>query len=210
MKKIILIRHAESEANVGDKIFPHDNIIKITENGKRQAEVLMEILDRPDKIIVSKFIRTIETAEPTINKFPESQVHVWLDTHEFNHMSFATTSSFAEKQSFEEMHSKYWDKLDPSEKDMEGESFKEFVDRVNVVILKLKKIDEGINYIFTHAYFIKMFYLMAENFADFNIREKTEELYLEIMREFINKKKEFKVKNTQILDVTELVEKYGQ
>ena len=210
MKKIILIRHAESEANLGDKILPHDNIIKITENGKKQAEDLREILDKPDRIIVSKFIRTLETAEPTINKFPDSEVHLWLDTHEFNHMSNMTTSLLTEVKEYKELHDRYWERLDPNEKNGEGESFKEFIDRVNGVILKFKKIPDGVNYFFTHAYFIKMFYLLCEKYSDFNGREKTTDLYSEIMKDFVIKKSEFKVANTQVLDVTELVEKYSE
>ena len=59
MKKIILIRHAESESNVGG-VFEHTHTIKITENGKQQAKELAEILDKPNKIFVSKYIRTIQ------------------------------------------------------------------------------------------------------------------------------------------------------
>lgn len=44
-KKIFLIRHAESEANVGG-VFEHKHTIKITENGKQQSEDLAEILSK--------------------------------------------------------------------------------------------------------------------------------------------------------------------
>ena len=60
MKKILLIRHAESEANAGG-IFVYTHIVKITETGKKQAEKLKDVLDKPDRIIVSKYIRTIES-----------------------------------------------------------------------------------------------------------------------------------------------------
>ena len=39
MKKIVLIRHAESESNIGG-VYEHQNVVKITENGKKQAESL--------------------------------------------------------------------------------------------------------------------------------------------------------------------------
>jgi len=82
MKKILIIRYAESESNIC-KMLEHQNIVKITNNGQKQAEDLSGVLTKPDKIICSKYIRIFETVEPLINKYPDSEVHTWVETHEF-------------------------------------------------------------------------------------------------------------------------------
>lgn len=209
MKKIVLIRHAESEANVGDKILPHDNIIKITQNGKKQSEELVEVLEKPDRIILSKFIRTIETAEPTIKKYPETEVHLWLEVHEFDPAD-NTVLDFPSFQDFKVRYDLYWQKLDPDYKDAEHvESFREFVIRINKAILKAKNIPDGINYVFTHGWCIKMFYVLLRDFVDYNkVSNSDPEIYKKIMTRFVAFDKEFKSKNTGQYDISELVENY--
>ena len=209
MKKIILIRHAESESNVGG-VFEHTHTIKITENGKQQANELAEILDKPDKIIVSKYIRTIETAEPLINKFPETEVHLWMDTHEFHYIDRVKYRNITTEQR-DEMSKEYWRKQDPLYRDAENvESFADLVNRVNNVAIKLKKIPDGLNYIFSHGLFMRVLFLVLNNFPDLNQRKNDEGIYLEIMRKFeeFYHNSEISFKNTTRIDITELVENY--
>jgi broad specificity phosphatase PhoE len=214
MKKIILIRHAESQANVQKELFRYSNIIKITENGRQQAKDLVEVLEKPDRVILSKYIRTQETAHPLIEKLEKENhnfdTHLWLDTHEFENVCgervFATMKTHEE---FMHADMEYWGKQDPMCKESEHtESFKEFIDRVNGVYLKLKKIPDGLNYIFTHGWFIKLFLLMGNEYNNFNTLEKDDDLYQKIMNRFLTFDKDFKTKNTGQYDVSELVEKY--
>lgn len=68
-KKVVLIRHGESEANVG---LPTSDpaSIPLTEKGRQQAEQIAEKLTiTPDLIIVSPYLRARQTAEPTIKHF---------------------------------------------------------------------------------------------------------------------------------------------
>ena len=68
-KQILLIRHAESCANVGLKTSTPAEI-PLTENGHEQARELAErIIEVPEIIITSPFIRTLQTAEPLLKKF---------------------------------------------------------------------------------------------------------------------------------------------
>lgn len=210
MKKVFLIRHAESEANVSKTVFPYDNIIKLTENGKKQAKDLCEVIEKPDRIFVSKFIRTIETAEPIIEKYPEALVHLWIDTHEFDPIH-DTRNFQGTFDDFKIQYNFFWEKGDPFYKDKEhAESFAEFTDRLSRVILKLKKIPDGVNYVFTHGWFIKMFYMMTSEFKDFEKTGKDISTYKKIFDRFIAFDQEFKTKNTGIYEVTDLVEKYAQ
>jgi broad specificity phosphatase PhoE len=208
MQKIILIRHAESEANVGE-VIEHKNIVRITEKGKKQAEDLAEILDEPNRIIVSKFIRTIETAEPTIKKFPNAETHLWIDTHEFHYIDPVKFRTIT-KEERDNMVKEYWRKQDPFYRDAESvETFEEMVLRVHNVLKKLKTLS-GINYIFTHGIIIRTMYILLENFPEFEKMEKTKELYVEIMSIFDKLTKEHipPVDNTARFDITHSLEKY--
>lgn len=203
MKKIFLIRHAESEANVGGTFHEHKHTIKITEEGKRQAQELKEILEKPDRVIVSKFIRTIETAEPLINKFPETEVHMWLDAHEFEWISCAEEVC-AERDKMRESTFNYFTNSDPFvRKENTEESFKEFADRIYKLTLKIGKISEGVNYIFTHGFVIKMILLILNK----KIKIEGDDFdYKKFMQDFGQFNFEFKTKNTGVYDITSLVE----
>jgi broad specificity phosphatase PhoE len=208
MRKVILIRHAESEANAG-KVFPNSNINPLTENGKKQAEELREILDKPDKIFISKYIRTIETAEPTINKYPDVDVHLWVDLHEFSYIDARNLPDMKLEHLLERV-SWYWDKCDPEYRDgPTKETFLEFTNRANGLLLKMKSL-EKVNYLFTHGDLVKMLHLLLLEFPDFNSRKDEPGLLLKIMERFKSDKwHEFKMKNTEIIDITEILERYN-
>ena len=111
MNKVFLIRHAESESNIG-KVFVHQNTIKITQKGKQQAADLLEVLEKPNKIICSKYIRTVETAEPLMEKFPESEIHLWIDSHEFQPLDSKRNDGITTEQR-NNNNKLYWLRLDP-------------------------------------------------------------------------------------------------
>lgn len=199
-KKIFLIRHAESEANVGIPQKYVHNIV-ITENGRQQASDLAESLERPDRIIVSKFIRTIETAEPTINKFPDSEVHLWMETHEFEPLAVIKDMALEDQRA---KYDEYWLSLDSDYKiSKEVESFKEFTDRMMVLRKKISSLPEGLHYIFTHGYVLRMFMLMMSNPEVFLDQRSLD--YNNIMSEFAEFNKNFKSKNTGVYDISSLL-----
>ena len=71
MKKVWLIRHGESAANAGLPTTDPASV-PLTDKGCKQAEsVLGYFKDRPtpDVVVVSKYIRTHQTAEPTLKHF---------------------------------------------------------------------------------------------------------------------------------------------
>lgn len=223
MKKIFLIRHAESESNAGG-IYEHNYLVKITEKGKQQAKDLVEILSakkeisKPNKIIVSKYIRTQETAEPLIQKLQKEkhkhEVHLWLDVHEFDYLDRGPFLN-KPKEEFEKHAKEYWSKADPFVRFLpERETFQEFVDRVHGTILKMQKLDKT-NYIFTHGHFIALFGYLTKFFTakTFKKQKSQKDFYKKIMshlHELYNSGDYLQAKNTEIIDVTRLVEKYNK
>lgn len=208
MNKVFLIRHAQSESNAGS-VFEHQNIIKITDNGKKQAEELLEVTEKPDRIICSKYIRTIETAEPMMTKFPESEIHLWIDIEEFQPIDSKRNLGITKEQN-QENHRQYWLKMDPFYNDGgNAESFKDFVVRVNLAILKMKQL-QGVNYIFTHNNFIRCVMTLLTYFKDFNSAVKSPDLYLKIMEKSVETYKSGKlnIKNAEIFDLSELIKGY--
>lgn len=208
MNKIFIIRHAESESNAGI-VFEHQNIIKITNNGRKQAEDLLQVLEKPDKIICSKYIRTIETAEPLMNKFPESEIHLWIDVYEFQPLNSEKYKGITKEQR-DELVRQYWLKMSPFYNDGgNAESFKDFVERVNVCILRMKNLT-GINYIFTHSNFIRCVVVLISFFREYNTLDKNPDLYLKIMKKFTKTYHSGKldIKNAEIFNISDLLSDY--
>ncbi len=215
MKKIILIRHAESEGNLG-QYFEDSHIIMLSNEGKKQSQELIEILEKPDRIFVSKFLRTQQTAEPLIRKLQlekhPHEVHLWFDVHEFEPHDPKGTLGLNQEDRMN-YYLAYWDKLDPNFKYLPGyESFFELMNRILGVLKKLKEIPNGINYVFTHGIVIKIILFVLNEYPNIESlkKESSSEFYFEIMKKFREFNIEFKTKNAGQYDVTELVEKYGK
>lgn len=206
MRKIILIRHAESVANTGDLIL-HKNIIRLSKNGYRDSIEFSKNISRIDRIILSKYIRTIETAEPIYKKFPKSEVHLWYDLHEFDYVNPESLIYLSvEHRKLTEQN--YWDRLDPFVRDSpERENFKEFVDRVIKIIEKLQKINEGVNYVFTHGMIIKLIMvLLSENIRSLS-RNQNDDFYKKIMKKFVDfeMSTNINIKNLFEIEITEIL-----
>lgn len=82
---ILLIRHAESIANINHRSDCHASI-ELSESGKQQAQRLCEELPAIDHIIISKYLRTYQTAEPMLQKY-ELEAEIDPNIHEFSYLS---------------------------------------------------------------------------------------------------------------------------
>jgi hypothetical protein len=73
----IFIRHGQSTGNAG--IPCHDlALLELTELGHKQArEVAASWTETPSLIVTSPYLRTHQTAAPTIERFPNVPVEVW-------------------------------------------------------------------------------------------------------------------------------------
>jgi probable phosphoglycerate mutase len=154
MRTIWLIRHAESRGNAGEVTdLPHS--IALTELGHRQAVELADQLPQaPGLIVVSRYRRTVETARPTMQRFPKTPVVEW-PIHEFTFLATdhyrGTTQEHRRAPALA-----FWDRREPQHCDGEGaESFNEFMGRIRDCLDRLRNSSEGFIAVFTHGYVMK-------------------------------------------------------
>lgn len=153
MKKIYIIRHAESASNAGEKTDDHHSI-PLTAKGRTQAQELAETLAiKPDLIVISPYSRTRETAMPFIAKHADVPVETW-DVHEFTYLEPALYNGTTKYERdtpariyWEESHITY--KAHP-----ESESFYEFTKRIEQFLQNLQARKEETIIIFSHGRFI--------------------------------------------------------
>lgn len=153
MKNIWLIRHCESESNSGEKTqYPGSSII--TEKGQSQAKYISSyIQNKPDLIVHSPYIRTLQSAQSLINKYPETPVKEW-PVQEFVYLadkSYLNTTQSERKLEVKQ----YWAKCNPAFKaDDNAESFNEFINRMEAIVEKLIYRNDHM-IIFTHGHVMR-------------------------------------------------------
>jgi broad specificity phosphatase PhoE len=156
MATVWLIRHGESEANSG---LPTDDQvnIKLTEKGHQQArQIAVYIEQQPSLIVTSPFLRTKQTAQPSIERFA-STPHTEWQVQEFNYLATARRKNTTLAQRIP-MADEYWQRCDPFYVDGDGaESFAEMVSRVNNLKKQIQNLDEGFVVVFTHGMFMRAF-----------------------------------------------------
>jgi probable phosphoglycerate mutase len=128
-QKILLIRHGQSDANRG-LIAESVPSTGITELGRRQAEAIAaSFTSPPDKVIVSSFKRSRETAAPTLDRFPTTPVEEW-PVHEFTYLAPPTPAHPTPKMHRDRVD-EYWNAGRPYRGCGKGaESFAQFIDRI--------------------------------------------------------------------------------
>jgi len=212
--KIFFVRHAETEANAGIG-YDHPQHIKLTEKGHVDAKKLAKKIKSPSKIIVSKYFRTLQTAQPLMEKHVDVVVQVLPHIHEFTYLSPA--KFIGENIDKKKFVREYWEKMNPYYKDGDiAESYANFAHRIHKSILQIKKLKgTGDVYIFTHGLFIKTFLLLNSEFpklfkTEYKNKSEEKKAMLKFMHNFYTmqfKDKE-KVKNCEIVDVTDIISKY--
>ena len=153
-KNVWLIRHAESEGNAG-LVTSQPDTIPLTKKGIEQALRLADSFTRePALIVTSPFIRTLQSAEPTIGRFPAVRQEQW-QVQEFTHLSPARyrDTTAADRKPFVQA---YWSKCDPDYVDGEGaESFADFIRRVEQAIEELWSCQSDFVAVFGHGLFMR-------------------------------------------------------
>ncbi|MEQ8676045.1 MAG: phosphoglycerate mutase family protein [Aggregatilineales bacterium] len=159
MNEFWLIRHGESEGNIGGRTATPDGIT-LTSNGHSQArhtaDQIATLPTPPVLIVHSPYLRTRQTALPLIEQYPQVPVEVW-EIHEFTFLSpteFANTT-IAERRPAARA---YWERANPHEVQGEGaESFAAFIARASAVHDRLKHTDTALRQrtiIYSHETFI--------------------------------------------------------
>lgn len=155
---LYLVRHAESTANAGEKTTLMDTHLTI--RGRIASEAFSPPMV-PQVIATTKYIRTLESAMPTMRRFPKAK-HIITDLHEFTYLSNpeCVPSTVEERK---ERVDAYWERADPHYVDgPDVESFAMFMNRVasEIFILKMTEVP---TIVFTHGLVIKAFLWMSCN-----------------------------------------------
>jgi broad specificity phosphatase PhoE len=153
--RAIFVRHGQSTGNAG--IPCNDlSLLELTELGREQAHQIAKSWTEPPSLIVtSPYLRTQQTAEPTINRFREVPVEVW-PIQEFTYLQplrWNGTRSIERR-----LHvGAYWQTADPEYCDGPGaESFATLLRRTEAALSRLEALsDDALVYVFSHGQFMQ-------------------------------------------------------
>lgn len=153
--RAIFIRHGQSTGNAGMPC--HDlATIELTEKGWNQArQVAADWTETPLLIVTSPFLRTQQTAAPTIGRFPDVPVEVW-PIEEFTYLQPARWNGTLAADRAPHLV-RYWGDADPAYCDGEGaESFGALLRRAEAALGRLAALPSpGPVYVFSHGQFIQ-------------------------------------------------------
>jgi broad specificity phosphatase PhoE len=163
MKRVWLIRHAQSEANKG---LPTDDPaqIALTRLGESQAQAIADsLIETPSLIVTSPYLRTKQTAAPTLMRLSTVPHEEW-PVHEFTFLdpSRCVGTTPAQRRP---MVAAYWERADPFYSDGPGaESFADFMGRITGTLTRLKTEGQPFTLIFGHGLFIRslLWYIVAD------------------------------------------------
>lgn len=203
MKKYLIVRHAESLSNAGEKTDSHDTI-PLTEKGRQQAIELAETLNiTPELIVISSYSRTHETAAPFIAKHPDVPVEIW-DVHEFTYLDGKVFNGTTKEERSEAVMD-YWENKDIDWQASEtAESFSSLLRRIERFVEKLKSRKEKTIVVFAHGRFIQNLKLYLREAKKHNIQKLTPEMIQSLKREqfeHIRDKTEIPIKNTSVHEI---------
>ncbi len=154
MRTVWLIRHAESIGNAGQPT-EQTATMPLSDLGRRQASALAGAFpSAPDLIVTSKYLRTQETAQPLLDRFPQSTVEQW-NIHEFTFLAEEHYRGTREDDRVAAVRA-YWANCVPDYHDGSGaESFANFMGRVDALKQRISQVGQGFTAIFCHGYVIK-------------------------------------------------------
>jgi len=154
MRTVWFIRHGESEGNAGLPTTDPASI-RLTKKGLEQAQNIAAMFEQPPSLIVtSSYIRTKQTAWPTMMCFPETPQEEW-PVHEFTYLPL-TSKQRSTVQQRRPLVQQFWHRNDPFYVAGEGaESFVQFMQRVQVVVDRISKQENGFIAVFSHEQFIR-------------------------------------------------------
>jgi broad specificity phosphatase PhoE len=149
--RLFIVRHAQSAANAGHRT-REPATIPITDTGTRQAQCVADLIsERPSVIAFSRYVRTIQTGGPLLQRYPGVSVEQWR-VEEFTYLDTRACAgtTYAERKA---RRDEYWTRCDPFWVDGFGcECFADFIARVGKFqrALGLRDADETV-VVFTHG-----------------------------------------------------------
>jgi 2,3-bisphosphoglycerate-dependent phosphoglycerate mutase len=156
MLTVHLIRHAESESNAGLPT-SHPSSTPLTEKGLAQARQTALAFDSaPSLIAHSPYIRTRQTAQPLMERFPTVGVAEW-PVQEFTYLAPANWDGTTIEERRPAVHA-YWERGDPFYVDGAGaESFAGLLERVRQTHQLIAAQPAGDLVVFSHGEFLRAF-----------------------------------------------------
>jgi broad specificity phosphatase PhoE len=126
--RIFIVRHAQSAANAGGRT-ADPAAIPITGTGTRQAQCVADLVsERPAVIAVSRYLRTVQTGEPLLRRYPGALAEQWR-VEEFTYLDTTACAgtTYAERRA---RRDEYWTRCNPRWVDGPGcECFADFIAR---------------------------------------------------------------------------------
>lgn len=153
--RVIFVRHGESTGNAGVPSFDLSKL-ELTEAGRAQAELTAAGWQLPPTLIaLSPYLRTHQTAEPTIQRFPEVPVEI-LPMAEFTYLEPSRWNGTSRQARLPHIEA-YWSNADPRHCDGPGaESFETLLGRVERTLQRLESLPaDALVYAFSHGQFMQ-------------------------------------------------------
>lgn len=151
----IFIRHGQSTGNAGT---PCNDLalLELTKLGWSQArQVATNWTQVPTLIVTSPYLRTQQTAQPTIDRFYDVPIEIW-PVQEFTYLQPERWNGTRSVERLPYIET-YWANANPDYCDGEGaESFSTLLRRAAVTLCQLENMpDDSFVYIFSHGQFIQ-------------------------------------------------------
>jgi broad specificity phosphatase PhoE len=151
---ILWVRHGESGDNAGLPAVAL-GVSELTEEGWRQAEAFAAGLkEAPGVLVHSPFVRSRQTAEAVLRRFPETPVEIWpieeitiLGLRHFQNSSWRCRMEASDA---------YWNRCCPEERESEGaETFVEFIQRAGAMTERALKHPARSLLLVSHGHFLR-------------------------------------------------------
>ena len=148
------VRHGESSGNAGLRV-ESDEQNPLTLKGKQQARYTANYFDFvPDLFVISPYHRTLQTAQPTLDKYPDVPVKTW-PIHEYTYLTpemyAGTTSRQRRRPSV-----KYFYAADPDlSLGVGAESYNQFMGRINACYENIRSSTANSIVLFGHGWFMR-------------------------------------------------------
>jgi broad specificity phosphatase PhoE len=157
LAEIWLVRHGQSESNANlTTSAPHAS--RLTEKGWQEARILAGFIEkRPDLIVVSPYARSLESALPLREKYPDTPLEQW-PIEEFTYLPPLSYRGTTATQRLPIIND-YWQKNDPDLCHPGAESFTHFLLRVHAVIERLRGLT-GLTVVISHGHTMRLLWLI--------------------------------------------------
>ena len=151
-REVWFIRHSESVANAGERTREAPSY-PLSEFGFRQAEQLAGVLDvEPELIVVSPYVRAMQTAEPAMRRFHRAPCEEW-PVQEVQYLDPADCVDTTQHERGE-LSREYWTRADSQFAAPGAESFSHFIGRVADAVERLARRKERRVFVFSHGQFM--------------------------------------------------------